>query len=168
MQTKTKGVTRMTEQRENGINIEMVVECLRDLAVLQDDGFVDPAGMYHPQDIRDQADALEALDLEKWSADLKRVGVDKDATADDFAKLYRFDDIGQVLVFLETNDEGAPSLFFKVQPEGLGICSCSLNFKDSGDGWDKAERAFADTDKARAEKVVRKSIFEPLNDAGMS
>lgn len=50
----------------------------------------------------------------------------------DFAKLYRADDIGQVLVMLESGDEG-PELAIKFKPAGLGVCAVKLGFPDSED-----------------------------------
>ncbi|MEQ1560396.1 MAG: hypothetical protein ABL933_15855 [Methyloglobulus sp.] len=56
-----------------------------------------------------------------------------------FAKLYG--EINQVLVKLDTNDEGNPELRFYTKPEGLGVCSLALEFADTDEGWDKAEKA---------------------------
>lgn len=72
-----------------------------------------------------------------------------------FAKLYGTDE-DQVLVKVDSNDEGRPEIRFYAKPEGLGLCSLAISFEDSDDGWDKAEKAL----KEMTEAKVRKILFE--------
>ena len=78
-----------------------------------------------------------------------------------FAKLYGTDE-DQVLVKVDSNDEGRPEIRFYTKPKGLGVCSlgikgvCSLaiSFEDSDDGWDKAEKALKEMTEAKARKML--------------
>lgn len=75
-----------------------------------------------------------------------------------FAKLFHFEDIGQVLVKRDSNDDG-PEVRFYFQPEGLGICSVALNFKGSdAEQADAADEGFALTDREKAETIVRSAL----------
>ncbi len=73
-----------------------------------------------------------------------------------FAKLYGDDD-GQVLVKLGASDTG-PEIRFYFQPPDLGVCSVAVGFKDTDEGWDKAEAVFAATTEEGARKVVEKQM----------
>ena len=44
-----------------------------------------------------------------------------------FAKLF-FDNADQVLVKLDSDDEGNPEIRFYCEPNGLGVCSAVLSF----------------------------------------
>ena len=70
---------------------------------------------------------------------------------DKFAKLFEFDDIGQVLVIIDTDDDDQPEVQIKFQPDGLGICSFKLGgFSD----WGVADNAFRLIDSDFAHKKV--------------
>lgn len=73
----------------------------------------------------------------------------------DFAKLFQFEEIGQVLVKLDDGDDG-PEVRIYFQPENLGICSTAFNFEEdeTGSEWDKAEKAFELVDEKTALGVV--------------
>lgn len=87
------------------------------------------------------------------------------AGANDFAKLFRADDTGQVLVVLDEGDEG-PEIRISFKPRGLGVCSVKLGFKDSDSGWDRAESVFRDKiNEEFALSTVRKSLAELPFDA---
>ncbi|WP_426427357.1 hypothetical protein [Pseudomonas palmensis] len=45
-----------------------------------------------------------------------------------FAKLFEFTDIGQVLVKLDDGDDG-PEVRTYFVPDGLGVCSIAMTFK---------------------------------------
>jgi hypothetical protein len=77
----------------------------------------------------------------------------------DFAKLFTFDDLGQVLVKLDDEDDG-PEVRLYFKPEGLGVCSTAFTFNKNADGteWDKAEKAFALIDHNQAESIVREIL----------
>ncbi len=67
-----------------------------------------------------------------------------------FAKLYsRLKE--QVLVVIDTDNEGKPQVLFSFNPEGFGICSGGPVWPDTDKGWEGAERYFA--------HVTRKSAF---------
>lgn len=75
-----------------------------------------------------------------------------------FAKLFEFDDIGQVLVMNDTGDEG-PEVRFYFQPAGLGVCSVAINFNGSDDEQsDAADQGFASVDREKAESLVRNAL----------
>jgi hypothetical protein len=82
-----------------------------------------------------------------------------------FAKLYETD-LGQILVKLDSGDDG-PEVRYFFQPEGLGVCSVSANFKDLDEdtAWDNADCLFDDCTEESAFKVV-KLILETLSDPG--
>lgn len=79
-----------------------------------------------------------------------------------FAKLYESKEYGQVLVMLDTGDDGTPCVSFYAEPEGFGVCSISSKFKDTEEGWDKAEAFFEKVDDEIALKAAS-SICDGLN-----
>ena len=49
-----------------------------------------------------------------------------------FAKLYETTEHGQILVMLDSTEEGEPFIKYSCQPEGLGVCSAqSPTFENS-------------------------------------
>jgi hypothetical protein len=60
-----------------------------------------------------------------------------------FAKLFEHETYGQILVLLDTDDDGDPAVKFMSCPANLGICTTKFGFKQ----WDRAEAAFADVFK---------------------
>ncbi|SOC56422.1 hypothetical protein SAMN05421509_10732 [Chromohalobacter canadensis] len=72
-----------------------------------------------------------------------------------FAKLFESPKYGQILAKLDTHHEDhTPEVRFYVKPKNFGVCSFALSFKDDGQGWDLAEKAFEKTDLALAEEGV--------------
>ncbi|MGL4573744.1 MAG: hypothetical protein ACRCV9_03035 [Burkholderiaceae bacterium] len=71
-----------------------------------------------------------------------------------FAKLFYLPKHGQVLAKLDKDEESSPELRWYVEPEGFGVCSLALGFHDTDDGWQKAEKAFADADEVTATKAA--------------
>jgi len=61
-----------------------------------------------------------------------------------FAKLYETEQHGQILVVIDTNDDGSPSVTISVEPEGMGVCSLGPSWKDTDVGWSSAEKLFND------------------------
>lgn len=59
----------------------------------------------------------------------------------DFAKVFATQ-YGQVVVFLQANEEGHPEIRMFSQPQGLGVCSAAFGYDDSDDGWAAAEKGF--------------------------
>lgn len=76
----------------------------------------------------------------------------------DFAKLYRFEDIGQVLVVLDQNDECDPCVRFSVMPDDLGICSLAPSWPEEEGGWDKAQKCFNDVTEESAYKMGKRIL----------
>lgn len=70
-----------------------------------------------------------------------------------FAKLYGTDK-DQVLVKMDTNEEGRPELRFYCEPDGLGVCSVAVIFSDNDKGWAKAEQGM----KEMTEKMARTMV----------
>lgn len=60
----------------------------------------------------------------------------------EFAKIYEFEDIGQVLVKIDTNEYDAPEVRIFCCPPELGVCNFAFSFEDSDDGWVRAENLF--------------------------
>ena len=75
-----------------------------------------------------------------------------------FAKLFETEEYGQILVMLDTGEEAKPEVRFSFMPKNLGVCSVALKFKDTDEGWDKAEAAFASFDEAKAIEAIRPTI----------
>lgn len=79
-----------------------------------------------------------------------------------FAKLFDTE-IGQVLVKIDVNDEYFPEVRFYFKPEGLGLCSVALEYKDEDDidsAWSKAEFNFNKIDESSALKMVQRVTGE--------
>lgn len=72
-----------------------------------------------------------------------------------FAKLFEFEDLGQVLVKLDDGDDG-PEVRTYFVPDGFGVCSIAMTFKsdEQDDNWAKAEKAFAMVNREKARILV--------------
>lgn len=81
----------------------------------------------------------------------------------DFAKLFQFEDMGQVLVKRDTDENGDPEVRLYFEPEGFGVCSTAFRFEadETEDESAKAEKAFDMIDQERAEKIIR-GVMETL------
>lgn len=76
-----------------------------------------------------------------------------------FAKLFQYDDIGQVLVIIDQSvDNVSPEVRFMFTAPGLGVCAIKFNFPDTEEGWDKAEECFSTASEQTAYEVVRPTI----------
>ena len=78
-----------------------------------------------------------------------------------FAKLFTFDDIGQVLAVIDDTAEHphGPELKISLTPsEHLGVCSVRLSFLDNDEGWEAAQKAFDELDEAGARNIVNPII----------
>jgi hypothetical protein len=69
-----------------------------------------------------------------------------------FAKLFDTS-YGQVVVMLQSDDEGDPEIRFFAKPDNLNICSISFGY--SVDEWDEAEQGFKKIDLEMAEAAVK-------------
>ena len=73
-----------------------------------------------------------------------------------FAKLFEFDDIGQVLAVLDESDTtNEPELTLSFTPSGnLGLCATKLIFAPNDAGWEAAEKALDILDEKKAREIV--------------
>lgn len=77
-----------------------------------------------------------------------------------FAKLYE-NDGKQILVKLDGDEMNAPEVRFFFEPEGLGVCSAAVQWKNDNDhDWDKAEEFFKGVDAEKANAFVDGIINE--------
>lgn len=82
-----------------------------------------------------------------------------------FAKLFHFDDIGQVLVTIDETEESGqvgPDIHVSFMPPNLGVCAVKFGqFADtSSEAWDRGEEAFSNIDEEFAYKTAKKVIDE--------
>ena len=78
-----------------------------------------------------------------------------------FAKLYETEEDGQVLVKVQEGEEG-PEVRYYFVPEGLGVCSMALEFKDDkkGTAWEKADAYFDKIDEESAIQMAKSMMLE--------
>lgn len=82
-----------------------------------------------------------------------------------FAKLYEYEDIGQVLVMLDTNDDGDPSLNVYFNPEDMGVCCLAASFEDSEKGWEAAEHRFETYTSDMAHEIAKNALPKEFAEA---
>jgi len=84
-----------------------------------------------------------------------------------FAILHETEEFGQVLAVLQRDDEeGKPELRVFLQPPGLGVCSLKFGFKDTDEGWNKAEEALGKFDYGQA-LAVAEAFINQTRDLGL-
>ena len=78
-----------------------------------------------------------------------------------FAKLFERDS-KQVLVKLDADNEKCfPEVRFYFEPEGFGVCSVAVGYKDDSDkSWDSAEKFFNEVTEEKAMEFADKNIEE--------
>jgi hypothetical protein len=82
-----------------------------------------------------------------------------------FAKLYETPEHGQILVMLDSNDEGEPVIKYCCKPEGLGVCyALSPPFENSDQGWGIAEQVFAEETKESTIELIEVVILTALEE----
>jgi hypothetical protein len=82
-----------------------------------------------------------------------------------FAKLYETTEHGQILVMLDSTEDGEPIIKYCCQPAGLGICYAqSPPFENSERGWFIAEQTFKDETKKSAIELVEVVILAALDE----
>jgi len=82
-----------------------------------------------------------------------------------FAKLYEKTKYGQILVMLDSTDEGEPVIKYCCQPEGLGVCyALSPPFENSENGWFIAEQVLKDETRKSASEMVEVLILTALEE----
>lgn len=85
-----------------------------------------------------------------------------------FAKLFDFEDLGQVLVMLDRGDDG-PEVRLYFKPKGLGVCSvaCSNFPGDEDEQWDHAEKGFATVNSQGVHEIVAEAMKVALGSRGL-
>lgn len=79
-----------------------------------------------------------------------------------FAKLFETK-IGQVLCVLDMDgDEDGPAITFTCKPKNLGLCNTKLNFLDTDEGEQAAQRCF----NSITEKMALEALQDLLDLAG--
>jgi hypothetical protein len=75
-----------------------------------------------------------------------------------FAKLYENESIGQILVKIDSAEDGDNEAEVRIyfEPKGFGVCSTAVLFKD----WDAAEEAFEKVEEKLCIEVVEKIVAE--------
>jgi hypothetical protein len=81
----------------------------------------------------------------------------------EFAKLFGEGD-EQILVMLQSDDEGKPEIRTFFQPPDLGVCSIAIAFDDSDRGWALAEEGFRKMDEPKARTMTNKVRKELLDE----
>ena len=77
-----------------------------------------------------------------------------------FAKLYENEEVGQILVELNSDDKEKPTVTIKFIPEGLGVCAVAAGYQDSDIGWGKAEEFFNSLSEIEAVKFVKNALTQ--------
>lgn len=76
-----------------------------------------------------------------------------------FAKLFESEKHGQLVVIKQTDDDGSPEIRLFVLPDGLGVCSVAVGFKDDSEqSCDACEEIFEQFDMEAAESVAEATI----------
>lgn len=83
----------------------------------------------------------------------------------DFAKLFRADDVGQVLVTVGKDDEGDPAITFEVDT-AIGRLSVSLGFDSLEDAQKALEMVDEETALGVAREEINNSPFSALINGG--
>ena len=82
-----------------------------------------------------------------------------------FAKLYETPEHGQILVMLDSTDEGEPVIKYCCHPEGLGVCyALTPPFENSDEGWGIAEQVFKDETEKSAIELIEVVILAALDE----
>ena len=80
-----------------------------------------------------------------------------------FAKIYETEETGQVLMKVDQGGEG-PEVRFYFVPEGLGICSTAMQYKNTDEGWENANKFFEEMTENRAIEFA-KGMMQKIADA---
>ena len=70
--------------------------------------------------------------------------------AEEFAKIFDVENVGQILVLHKGNEDNAPEVRFFLNPEGLGVCSLAVTASDTDGGWTCMEELFDSMDEEKA------------------
>lgn len=77
----------------------------------------------------------------------------------DFAKLFWYEEYGQVLVVRDDFKDG-PGVQIYYQPKGLGICKTGVTFEDTDDGRARADKAFDFVTEEGLKPVIEEQFKE--------
>jgi hypothetical protein len=85
----------------------------------------------------------------------------------EFAKLFNHPETGdQMLMIMDRDEEGDPSLKFMYRPEGFGVVSITLGFDDDDDGWDECQSGFDEVDEDKMVEIYQRSVMPMIEQAG--
>lgn len=76
----------------------------------------------------------------------------------DFAKLYKDSDVGQVLVMMDANDDGDPSVKVFFQIPDMGIANTSFSWANDDDGESNQQIVFDKFDSQGAVDLAKHTI----------
>lgn len=80
-----------------------------------------------------------------------------------FCKLFETEEYGQILAKFDESEAGKPELRIYIQPPDLGVCSISLEWPDTEQGWELAETALEDLVEDKAKRIAE-SILKMVQD----
>jgi hypothetical protein len=78
-----------------------------------------------------------------------------------FAKIFETE-TGQILVYLDLDDDQEPCITVSVKPDGFGVCSIKMSYT-SGAGEDMSYMAFSKFSASKAEQIAN-GILESCKD----
>lgn len=76
---------------------------------------------------------------------------------EDFCKVFNSEEFGQILVMKDTREDGCPTVFVKLIPEGFGLCGPDFAFTDNDDdvAWENVDKLFDKIDFEKAEALAK-------------
>ncbi len=81
----------------------------------------------------------------------------------EFCKVFDDELIGQILVKLDSSDDDFKTeIRIYCKPKDMGVCSIALIYKDTEEGWAKAESTFIKMGKQDAIKIAKNIIERTL------
>jgi hypothetical protein len=72
-----------------------------------------------------------------------------------FAKLFDTEDLGQILVKIDSGENDGAEVRYFFTPPNMGVCSIAIGFKDNLSGWDSADKAFEKVDENSAREMIQ-------------
>ena len=72
----------------------------------------------------------------------------------DFAKLFRHDEVGQIVVSMDSEDDGNPCVSIRFQMDGGAFCNYKIGFPDTDKGYENRNKAFDNWGEEEAFTIV--------------
>lgn len=82
----------------------------------------------------------------------------------DFAKLYTHAEMGQVVVSLDSDDNGEPCVSTRFQLKDGAFCNYKIGFPDTDEGYENRNKAFDKWTEEMAFTLVNSVIKDRTND----